>query len=356
MSSQTDGVAQHDLAPNLQAAASAMGPSDNARLARLRSIPESSPCEQLARWAAASLVGEARLTPKPGLVDRRNTGAHRDMDLDTFLASATALEPCFCAYADAGLRLGGEQPVDLAYELRRLGVKGEQAMFSATDGINTHKGANFAFALILGACGAHVAQTGRLPHGAEDSARVLGLVQTMGACLLDDDVRDLLTRSHRAVAGSEDATALSHGEEIYLKCGLSGARGEAAQGYPLLHNLLLPHLREHCPAYDEQTAFDGPDASSLLLRSLLILMARLEDTNVVHRGGIEALAKHRAFCEDLLSQSLSDHELRYALECYDDQLIELNVSPGGAADLLSLGIFFALTEGLFTLNALRYAV
>ena len=351
MTNQTDRANPHDfeLSSHTEAIAEACP-------ARLRPIPESSPCEQLARWAAASLVGEARLTPKPGLVDRRNTGAHRDMDLDTFLASATALEPCFCAYADAGLRLGGDDPSLLAAELRRLGVTGEQAMFSATDGINTHKGANFAFALILGACGAHVAQTGKLPHSAEDTAHVLGLVQVMGACLLDADVRDLLARSHRAAVSSEGAAALSHGEQIYLKCGLSGARGEASQGYPLLRDLLLPYLREHSVDRIDLASARESDASSLLLRSLVILMANLEDTNVVHRGGIEALTDHRAFCKGLLSQGLSDHELRHALERYDDRLIDLNVSPGGAADLLSLGIFFALTEGLFTLNALRYAV
>ncbi len=351
MTSQTDRASSHDFARRSHTEA-----LTEARFARLRPIPESSPCEQLARWAAASLVGEARLTPKPGLVDRRNTGAHRDMDLDTFLASATALEPRFCAYANAGLRLGGDNPSALATELRRLGVTGEQAMFSATNGINTHKGANFAFTLIMGACGAHLAQTGKLPSSVEDTARVLSLVQAMGACLLDADVRDLLARSHLAAVDSASSTALSHGEQIYLKCGLSGARGEAAQGYPLLRNLLLPYLREHCPTRIEHAATSEPDASSLLLQSLLILMAHLEDTNVVHRGGIEALADHRAFCENLLAQDLSDQELRRALERYDDRLISTNISPGGAADLLSLGIFFALTEGLFTLGALRYAV
>ena len=83
-------------------------------------------------------------------------------------------------------------------------------------------------------------------------------------------------------------------------------------------------------------------------------MARLEDTNVVHRGGIDALAAHRSFCAELDERSLPNEELRAALERYDDELIALNVSPGGAADLLSLGIFFSLMEGLFGLDALRY--
>lgn len=338
------------------------------RIARSRSIRDLDPCERLARWAAASLVGEARLTPKPGLVDRRNTGAHRDMDLDTFLASATALEPCFHAYAAAGLRLGAKDPERLVGELRELGVEGERAMFRATSGVNTHKGANFAFALILGSCGAYLSQTGSLPCGPCDTDRVLELVRTMGAYLLDADIRDLLARARRTGNGSPASSSqsersngldagidsLSHGERIYLRSGLAGARGEAARGYPLLAQKLLPYLRNACASSQDHRFGPVPDAADALLRALVALMAELEDTNVVHRGGLDALAAHRAFCISLEKRALPAEKLRVALEQYDDELIAANISPGGAADLLSLGIFFALTEGLFTLDALRY--
>ncbi len=335
-----------------------------ARSGAVRSLP---PCERLARWAAAALVGEARLTPKPGLVDRRNTGAHRDMDLDTFLASATALEPCFHAYASAGARWDGRDPADLAQTLRNLGIEAEHAMFSATGGINTHKGANFAFALILGSCGAFLSKNGSLPNSPQDTERVLELVRAMGACLLDADIRTLLARSQRNDCqngpsapignGAHRAPAcegaLSHGERIYLRNGLSGARGEAAKGYPLLEHELLPYLRRECPAPHSQGDSER-DVGDTLLRALVKLMARLEDTNVVHRGGIDALATHRTFCTELDGRALTSRKLRDELVRYDDELIALNVSPGGAADLLSLGIFFSLMEGLFGLDALRY--
>ena len=106
------------------------------------------------------------------------------MDLDTFLASATALEPCFHVYASAGTRWDGRVPADLAHALRELGIEAERAMFSATHGINTHKGANFAFALILGSCGAFLSENGSLPSGPRDTERVLELVRSMGACLI----------------------------------------------------------------------------------------------------------------------------------------------------------------------------
>ncbi|MGA7778000.1 MAG: triphosphoribosyl-dephospho-CoA synthase, partial [Paraburkholderia sp.] len=47
----------------------------------------------LARLAVTALIEEVQLTPKPALVDRRGSGAHRDLDLDIMLRSAHSLEP-----------------------------------------------------------------------------------------------------------------------------------------------------------------------------------------------------------------------------------------------------------------------
>ena len=299
--------------------------------------------QTLARLAAASLVAEARLTPKPGLVDQRNTGAHTDMDLTTFMASAAALEPLFAEYVQAGWEHAGTDAATLADTLRRIGIRAEGAMFAATDGINTHKGANFMFALVLGAAGA-VSRTRGDAAGAwtaADTARALELVSAMGESLLGRDVRALLSCVRTGGA------RLTHGEAVYLEQGLKGARGEAAQGYPLLREVLLPYLREHG---DTACA----DARDLLLRALVKLMARLEDTNVVHRGGMQALSDHRVFCTELDGRDLSHDALIDELIAYDDELIAKNVSPGGAADLISLGIFFGQVEGLLTPDDLAY--
>lgn len=284
--------------------------------------------------AAVSLVTEARLTPKPGLVDQRNTGAHTDMDLSTFMTSAAALEPLFAEYVQAGWNQGADNAAELADTLRRIGIRAEGAMFAATDGINTHKGANFMFALVLGAVGAVLRERGdsSCTFDAGDTARTLELVSAMGESLLGRDVRALLTSVRTGGA------QLTHGEAVYLEQGLKGARGEAARGYPLLREVLLPYLRERSAA--------GADARDTLLRALVKLMAQLEDTNVVHRGGMQALVEHRAFCRDLDERDLSHDELIATLIAYDDLLIARNVSPGGAADLISLGVFFSQTESL----------
>ena len=311
--------------------------------------------EQLAHFAAASLVAEARLTPKPGLVDRRTNGAHTDMDLGTFLTSAAALEPLFAEYVSAGVswgRVEDGEPAALADELRRIGVRAEHAMFTATDGVNTHKGANFMFALVLGAVGAVLgagdadgasAGAGAPLFSPADTARTLELVSAMGACLLDRDVRALLTSVRTGGA------QLTHGEAVYLEQGLKGARGEAARGYPLLTGALLPYFRLRSDGREP-----SDDASELLLRTLVKLMAQLEDTNVVHRGGMGALAEHRAYCRELDARELNAEQLIELLVAYDDELTRRNVSPGGAADPLSLGVFFGLLEGVFTLDALDY--
>ena len=301
----------------------------------------------LARLAAASLVAEARLTPKPGLVDRRTNGAHTDMDLATFLASAAALEPFLSAYAAAGFRLGadGADAAGLADEMRRIGIDAERAMFAATGGVNTHKGANFTFALILGAAGSLLSEGRGLPLSPADTDEILDLVSRMGACLLDHDVRDLLARS----GGPGSGGGLTHGERIFLESGIKGIRGEAALGYPRLRELLLPYLRGR-----RSELACAPDAGDVLLRALVKLMAVLEDTNVVHRGGMGALADHRAFCRALDERNLPEDALVDELIAYDGALIARNVSPGGAADLLSLGIFFGLLEGILSLDALDY--
>lgn len=303
-------------------------------------LPTLNPGAQaLGHAAALSLEAEARLTPKPGLVDGANTGAHKDMNLGTFLASAAALEPFFVEYAASGLALGSAKPAELASEARYIGIRAEEAMFAATKNVNTHKGANFTFALVLSATGALLADGAKLPFSVDDSERMLALVSAMGAELLDRDTRSLLARTK--LAGSAGQGGLSNGERIYLAEGLKGVRGEAAQGYPLLSKIFMPYMRS------QKTELANSEAvRTILLRALVKLMASLEDTNVVHRGGMKALTRHLAYCQALDQENLPSTKLIEALKAYDQDLISENVSPGGAADLLSLGVFFAQLEGL----------
>lgn len=287
---------------------------------------------RLAATATRALVAEVRLTPKPGLVDLATTGAHADMDVGTFLASARALAPFFVAYARAGLAWPAATPLEgLVERLRVTGRAAEAAMFSATGGVNTHKGANFAFSLILAATGLELAAAGPGALDAARTARVLDRVSAMGGRILADD---LARATARRVAGAR----LSHGERLLLEQGVTGARGEAAAGYPALARVLLPHLRRDAGA--------GRDGTEALLRAFVLLVATLEDTNLLHRGGAEGLAWARAQARALADASLGTSELTGRLTELDAAFTRRNLSPGGTADLLSLGIYFAELEGL----------
>ena len=59
-----------------------------------------------ARLATQALLYEVATTPKPGLVDRENSGSHRDMDFFTFQASAAALQPYFAQCVRIGQQGG----------------------------------------------------------------------------------------------------------------------------------------------------------------------------------------------------------------------------------------------------------
>lgn len=305
-------------------------------------------CADLAALATLSLKAEAALTPKPGLVDAATSGAHDDMALGTFLASADALAPYFGSYARAGADAGaaagadgaqtaagsaGDAMLVLARRLREQGMPAETAMFAATGGVNTHKGANFSFALILGATAYALASApaGAAPTGAQLSSAVLSTTSRLGETLFAQD-RERLPHEQRS-------RELSHGERLYLEHGVTGVRGEAAAGYPALSHVLLPRLRAH--------AAHGMGARESLLRALVALMATIEDTNLLHRGGPAALGRVRRECAELDAAAPSLPELERALCRYDKVLTGRWLSPGGSADLLSLGIYFAVLEGLW---------
>ena len=258
--------------------------------------------------ATDALLQEVNLAPKPGLVDPISTGAHKDMTKDTFYKSIEALRPYLLAYAKAGENHNGT-PLDLFNELRALGKQAEDAMMAATNHINTHKGANFSFALILGAT-AHT--KGNIPEA-------LHYCHLMTRHLIEVDFANLDQKEH-----------LSYGEKLYVEHGITGIRGEAATGYPSLAKALDYYntLNTHTPRHRD-----------LLL--LLYLMTFVEDGNLIHRGGIEAYKKVQQEAKLLFdkAQTLSEEELASRLEDYDNVLIERNLSPGGSADLLSLTFF-----------------
>lgn len=295
----------------------------------------------MSQLATSALEREVMLTPKPGLVDTHTIGAHDDMDVSTFFASASALSPHFVACA----RLGLTQPAHLASplfieRLRAIGRDGETAMFAATGGVNTHKGANYSFSLVLAATGMELAAGASLPFGPAASARVLSRTADIGRAILAQDLGQLRGRdAGRSASGGRNASAgrnLSHGERLFLERGVTGVRGESAAGYPVLAECVLPYLRTRA----------GAEPNDTLLRATLLIMATLEDTNLLHRGGPDGLAWVRKQARRVWEADFSHDELVRALSELDAALTKRNLSPGGTADMLSLGIYFAMLEGL----------
>lgn len=283
--------------------------------------------QMIGEFALQALLYEAALYPKPGLVDPISCGAHADMTYSTFIDSSAALAPFLTEYVQLGLTHDGT-PFALFEKVRSLGQQAETAMLTKTKNINTHKGANFSFALLLSAVGKLLQQQPTLPFTEQETNLVFDYVAQMTAGLLAKDFADLAQKKQ-----------LSYGEKLYLKYGITGIRGEAEAGYPALRATALPFLRQS----------KGKETRISFLLLLVQLMATVEDSNLINRGGISAWQETKKQAAELLhtvTSSSLDQELEARLLDFDQQLIEKNLSPGGSADLLALSFFFARLEAL----------
>ena len=267
--------------------------------------------ERLADLAVDALIDEADLSPKPALVDRRGNGAHTDLHLGLMHASALSLWPAFKEMAEAALAFG-EVGLPLREALGRIGREGEQAMLATTAGVNTHRGAIWALGLLVAATALEPRSTGA------------GSVALRAARL----------------ALLEDRYAprpLSHGAQVALRYGVRGAREEAQQGFPAVLQRGLPQLkRSRAQGHGEQNA---------RLDALLAIMSRLADTCVLYRAGEQGLQAMQQGAQAVLdaggSASLAGRRRLHEL---DLQLLTLNASPGGAADLLAASLLLDRIE------------
>ncbi|CAI2034577.1 triphosphoribosyl-dephospho-CoA synthase [Serratia ficaria] len=256
-----------------------------------------------ARAAYRALLVEVNLTPKPGLVDRRNAGAHRDMDLGHFYRSARAIGPWLPRFIQRGREDAALPAERQLVRLRPLGMACENHMFRATGGVNTHKGSVFSLGLLCAAFGRLHRQRRAI------SAEAL-CAETAAMC------RGLVTRELRRNNAGHTA-----GQRLFAAHGLSGARGEAESGFRLVIDGALPLYRRRMAA--------GRGEQRALTDSLLWLMAHNDDTNVASRGGIGGLRwlQRRA-------AALQAHSGDQAIRRFDAECIARNLSPGGSADLL----------------------
>lgn len=277
--------------------------------------------DRIASYAVEALLVEAAATPKPGLVDRANNGAHEDMDFFTFQKSAAALAPYFTEFVRAGAE-EGRSLYTLLSELRPIGRAAESAMYARTGGVNTHKGAIFSFGVLLGAAGWISA------HGKPLMAdAVLNAVRIICAGLCHTDY------------GGQFDTPQTKGQAAYLTYGLTGVRGEAEAGFPLVWDYALPLYRvrraKHAPLNDA------------LVDVLLVLMAHNMDTNILGRHDLAMLQRVQEEADRIAKLGgMRTERGRAALQAFDAQLIDAWVSPGGSADLAAVTHFLYEIESM----------
>jgi triphosphoribosyl-dephospho-CoA synthase len=273
---------------------------------------------QLADLAVDVLVAEAMLTPKPALVDRRGSGAHRDLDLPRMLKSASALHGTFLRMASTAA--GREPDQALREELARIGRSGEAHMFAATGGSNAHRGAIWVLGLLVAARAIQGEASSRgeaSQHGEAGPRKTAALAARIAAF-----------PDRHAPAPTQD----SHGAGVCRRYGVGGARGEAVAGFPHVVEVGLPAMWA--------ARAQGADETCAQLDALMAIMATLDDTCLLHRGGIAALqAAQRGARDTLMAGGSSSAAGRRALLRLDAELVERNASPGGCADLLGACIF-----------------
>ena len=266
---------------------------------------------RLAREAYGALMDELHTTPKPGLVDMNNNGAHADMDAALFEKSAASIIP----YFEDAVRMGTE--LRSMEELRKRGKKAEAEMFAATGGVNTHKGLIYSMGLLLAGMGRCLREGGSCTEHA--------------ASLAAEDAEACLERSLKAPD--------TNGGEVYRSFGAKGAIGEASAGFPdAMYCLSRLEFYRDCGC-EEPCAL-----------SLCDSMAVLEDTNLLHRGGAEGLDFVRRSAAVISGMPLEDR--MEALTGLDKELIGRKLSPGGSADMLAIALLLErwqkISAGLFT--------
>ena len=287
----------------------------------------------IAHLATQALQAELDTTPKPGLVDKDNNGAHRDMDYALMQLSINTLHPYFVHLA----LLGFADTLPSHTVIRDAGIEAEKAMLAATNGVNTHKGALFSMglAVVAAAYEEKKAAANKEERGKEREEGYLSSLQL----------------TIKALAASFPDTSGTHGSKAkQLSNGtttIKGALDNAREGYEKLFAEWLPFYNERRKNHDAHA----------LHKTLLRIMCDLDDTNVIYRTNVataeevkqEARALLASFeeayaaqdkekCASAIEEKCASAEL-LALKDMDRRYTARNISPGGAADMLSLTVF-----------------
>ncbi len=262
-----------------------------------------------------AILLEAICTPKPGLVDRNNSGAHKDMDISTYMISSAAISHFMAVAAQVAIDHRGDLDA-LLPKIRSIGLSAEEEMFLTTENVNTQKGLIFSGMLIAAASG-YIAmrETGDLK-----AARILAQVQGITKGIVQ---RELIQMD-------KNESKITPGEFVFLDIGITGIRGEAEKGFP--------HADAAYQVITKALASGIPLERGMIM-ALLFLMTRVDDTNVLARHGSDTLTWVRSEANKLvLSEDAYSDTWLERVVALDQEFIDQNISPGGCADLLAVAL------------------
>lgn len=281
-------------------------------------------CEYISKCAVESMLYEVSATPKPGLVDRCNSGAHKDMDFFSFMSSSAALSQYFFKCAEKGLAFNSQDGMELLYQLRGIGIEAENKMYHATGGVNTHKGLIFSLGIICAAATCFSSDYS-WPLSVEEICHKISQM-TQGI-------------TERELVNIKKEGKLTSGEKLYKQYGIKGIRGEVEEGFITVRQISLP-------VFLELMNKNQGGINDNLVQVLLHLMTVTEDTNVLARHDLDTLQYVKVCALHALeSGGILTGEGRQYIQQMDADFIERNISPGGSADLLAVTImFYFLTE------------
>lgn len=274
-----------------------------------------------------ALFYEVNTSLKPGLVDRLHNGSHKDMRLSTFINSAYSLTDYFCQCVKEGLSCDcSKKELPLLFQkLRGIGKQAEKNMLFATQGINTHKGIVFSGGILCAAIGYYISTNSK----DISSENFLLSLPEICRCMLPELLSDYLTLT--------PDTAKTNGEKLYLKYKITGIRGEAKEGFPLLFNVGFPLF--------QAVLKKGFSLWQAGLITLLHYIACTEDTNLIIRSDYQLACKIQKDLQQFLAHATYEEHLSI-LPKLDAFFVSRNISPGGSADMLALTYFLYFIQNI----------
>ena len=273
--------------------------------------------QKVGQYLTQAILLEVSTHPKPGLVTRLSNGAHKDMSIFTFMMSSAVLSKAFNDLQDIGQAHRGTL-AELFCKLRSYGVDAEAELLRVTKGVNTQRGILFAGGIVSAVSG--YAMNMGLSRDA-----LLPMIKEMAAGLVARELKNL------------DHAAMTAGEKLYYKYGITGIRGEVENGFPSVVNYGLPALED---AFDK-----GATINDALVHALISLMTVVEDSNVIWRTDYDTLLEVQRIAKNILSLgSVFAEKGRMAIAETERYFLQRRISPGGSADLLSVTITLYLLE------------